>query len=182
MTTMKSRLEQLSDHVEGILKDPTVKFFVGKKFLANHEQRRRVVWTRSDQESRVEKNPRNAGGQKFDENGKPKKENEVAETQTETREIQGLRRVEAAEFHLYAEGPAELDDLWDAFLAAFRKIPGVITVNENQGITYVIQELDAETERQPKLTAIIYFYIPVATETKKLVKITSVTHTCDIDV
>jgi hypothetical protein len=178
----KSRLELLSDMIETGLADETVKFFVGKKFCARHEQTRRAVWTRSQQESRVEINPRNAGGQKFGADEKPSKQNAVVTSLTETREVQGLTRVESAELHLYAEDEKDLDDLWDEFLAVFRKNPAVITFRENQGITYVIQELDSETQRQPKLTALVYFKIPVATETKKLVKIVSVVQTHSLDV
>lgn len=177
-----SRLDQFSAHVESLLDDSGVEFKVGRKYLSQHKQQRRVIFTRSGQESWVETNPRNAGGQKFDENEQPKKTNDVAASGTETREIQGARRVEACEMHVYAEGEKELDDLFDALIAVFKKNPGLVSFQQDNGIRYTILERDGEAQRQPKLIATVYYYAPVATETKVLARVTSVTHTQVFDV
>lgn len=149
---LKTNLEIFVDKFAEVLNDPSVKCIAGALEGQAHEQPRRILWTRSEKNNRVDRG-RRSGGKEF--------------ADTETREVQGLERIETAEFKVHTDTEPELDTLLNSIFNALNKMTGTVDF-EDGGVTYAITERQGNSQRSPMSVGEVRYRTPVATETKGL--------------
>lgn len=162
-----SQFRDVAAAVETQLNDDSVKFQYGRDELAKHEQKRRIVWVRK---LGVFEAPKNQGGKSVNGSGGVEQRIRIA-----------FMKVEEVEAHIYAENEDSCEVLFDAVLAAIKRV-GVWIL---QPVRYEWQtELDgisASRQRQPKIMLVLQSRILVADEESTLVVITDIQHSCKLN-
>jgi len=163
-----SRLRRI---VEGgvypALDDLTVKFLIGRKYLAAQEQLRRVIWV--PVESTIDK-PEKMGGFRT---------TEAAEADVKV-SSSAMIREENVEIYIFGEDEDKTEALFDAMLSAIHRTVGG---NSTRPTTYRWVDEDEGVFgfqlRQPCIVVRIGIRMPVPLEVKDVCVITAATHTCE---
>lgn len=139
---------------------------IGRKYLAKHDQKRRMVWVPVD--SPVEP-PKTTGGRR------------VGTGATQTVVVDAFIRVETVEVFIFAEDEDTIEALFDNLLGVMKRVisggllagPYRWLTEEDGGSGWVL--------RQPAIMCRFSFRIPVPRESKAVVILTGEDHTCEYE-